>query len=428
MTHHEALQVHLALGGTTVFVGHAQFHRSRGALASTTFQYDQSYLANPTAYAIDPALRMVTGTQYVQGLPGAFADSAPDRWGRNLITKRERAIAREGSRRPQQLDDVDFLTGVSDITRQGALRFRPDDRARFVDHGHTVPRLVRLPELLRAADAAAHDGDNLDAVKALLDAGTGSLGGARPKAAVLGEGGEQLIAKFPHHEDAWDVMAWEATALDLAAAAGVTIPPHRLVRIEGRHILLINRFDRTRGADGADPGRVGYISAMTLLEHRDGESADYLDIAERLEEISASPKDDARQLFRRVVVSVGLNNTDDHLRNHGFLRGRAGWNLSPAFDINPNPDADARQTTVAGADTAADEADGLRVLGRACRLSSDEIASELGRTAEVLAGWREAAARNGVRNAELSRFERSFDAGITTLLEAAALAPTITTD
>jgi len=117
MTHYDGLQVHLELAGTTVLVGNAQFHRGRGALTSTTFQYDQSYLANPAGYAIDPALQLVTGTQYVQGLPGAFADSAPDRWGRNLITKRERALAREEARRPQQLDDVDFLTGVGDITR-----------------------------------------------------------------------------------------------------------------------------------------------------------------------------------------------------------------------------------------------------------------------------------------------------------------------
>lgn len=424
MTHYDALQVHLELAGSTVFVGHAQFHRGRGALTSTTFQYDQSYLANPDAYAIDPALQLVTGTQYVQGLPGAFSDSAPDRWGRNLITKRERALAREEARRPQQLDDVDFLAGVSDVTRQGALRFRPNDRSAFVDPGRHVPRLVRLPELLRAADAAARDSDDFEAVKALLDAGTGSLGGARPKAAVLGDDGQQLIAKFPHHEDAWDVMAWEATALDLATAAGVTTPPHQLVRIEGRHILLLDRFDRTERAGSPEPARVGYISAMTLLQHRDGESADYLDIADSLQEISARPKDDARQLVRRVAVSVGLNNTDDHLRNHGFLRGRAGWTLSPAFDINSNPDPDARQTTIAGAEQASDEAEGLRELGRACRLSSDEIAAELERTAEVLTGWRVAATRNGVRNAELSRFEQSFDDGIHTVLDAAAAQPT----
>jgi serine/threonine-protein kinase HipA len=419
MTHFDALQVHLELDGATAFVGYAQFHRGRGALTSTTFQYDPSYLALATAYAIDPAFPLVSGTQHVPGLPGAFADSAPDRWGRNLITKRERASARQQARRPQELDDVHFLVGVSDVTRQGALRFRPDDLSPFLDSGHTVPRLVRLPELLHASDAAARDSDDLGAVKALLDAGTGSLGGARPKAAVLGDDGRQMIAKFPHLEDAWDVMGWEATALDLASAAGVTVPAHRLARIEGRHLLLLERFDRVRDPAESAHGRVGYISAMTLLEHRDGESADYVDIAESMQEVSAGPKEDARQLFHRVAVSVGLNNTDDHLRNHGFLRGRAGWTLSPAFDINPNPDPDTRQTSIAGADGFSDEAEGLLELARACRLDSDHARDVLTRVAQALSGWREVASRNGVRGSELSLFERSFADGIATLAAAA---------
>lgn len=425
MTHYDALQVHLELAEATVFVGQAQFHRGRGALTSTTFQYDRGYIAHPDAYPIDPAFDLVSGTQHTQGLPGSFADSAPDRWGRNLIKKRERAIARGEDRRPQELDDADFLAGVSDVTRQGALRFRADDESPFVDPGHTVPRLVRLPELLHAADVAAMDGsaDDLQAVKALLDAGTGSLGGARPKAAVLGDDGRQLIAKFPHFEDAWDVMAWEATALDLAGAAGVRTPVHRLVQIEGRHLLLLDRFDRTAGTGNVGPGRVGYISAMTLLENRDGETADYIDIAERLEEVSARPKDDAVQLFRRVAVSVGLNNTDDHLRNHGVLRARAGWVLSPVFDVNPNPEPDARQTTIAGADSVSDEAEGLRGLAQACRLTPERADAELARVAEALADWRDAAAANGLRAAGLSRFRPSFDTGIATLRAAAAAAP-----
>jgi serine/threonine-protein kinase HipA len=423
MTHYDTLQVHIELASETVFVGRAQFHRGRGALTSTTFQYDQDYLAYPDAYPIDPAFELVSGTQHVQGLPGAFADSAPDRWGRNLIKKRERALARQEGRRPQDLDEVDFLVGVSDITREGALRFRPDDLSPFVDPGYTVPRLVRLPELMRAADVAARDtdGDEFEAVKALLDAGTGSLGGARPKAAVLGDDGRQLIAKFPHHEDAWDVMAWEATALDLAAYAGVRTPVHRLVQIEGRHLLLLDRFDRTHVANSSEPGRIGYISAMTLLERRDGDTADYVDIAESLEEVSAKPKDDAIQLFLRVAVSVGLNNTDDHLRNHGFLHGRGGWTLSPAFDVNPNPDPDARQTTIAGADTASDEAEGMLELARACRLTSEQTSTALIQVSGALAGWRDVAVRNGVRATELRRFERSFESGLATLNEIGAL-------
>jgi serine/threonine-protein kinase HipA len=222
MTHHDALEVHVELDGTTVLAGRAQFHRSRGRLSSTTFQYDPTYFQHVAAYPLDPALPLVSGTLQTPGLPGAFADSAPDRWGRNLIAKRERALARRESRRPQDFDDADFLAGVSDATRQGAIRFRAGSRVD--DPGHDVPRLIHLPELLHAADVAARGrgADELDAVKTLLAAGTGSLGGARPKAAVLGTDGHQLIAKFPHHDDDWDVMAWEATALELAGTASAT--------------------------------------------------------------------------------------------------------------------------------------------------------------------------------------------------------------
>jgi serine/threonine-protein kinase HipA len=198
VTGRDDLEVHIELDGGTVLAGHAQFQRSRGRFQGTTFQYETGYLARPSAYEIDPALRLTSGTQYTQGLPGAFSDSAPDRWGRNLIQKQERAISRQDSRAARTLDDVDYLIGVSDVTRQGALRFRTDADAPFLDADHRVPKLVHLPELLRAADSAVGDADDYAAVKALLAAGTGSLGGARPKASVLGTDGRQLIAKFPH--------------------------------------------------------------------------------------------------------------------------------------------------------------------------------------------------------------------------------------
>jgi serine/threonine-protein kinase HipA len=416
MTLHDALEVHVDLGGVTVLAGRTQFHRSRGNLGATTFQYDHTYLERPSAYPLDPALPLVSGTQQTSGLPGAFADSAPDRWGRDLIKKRERALARQESRRPRDFDDADFLAAVSDATRQGAIRYRAggDPAGRFLDPGHDVPRLIRLPELLHAADTAARDpgADDFDAVKVLLAAGTGSLGGARPKAAVLDDG-HQLIAKFPHHDDDWDVMAWEATALDLAAASGVRVAEHRLVPVDGRHVLLLDRFDRD------DHGhRVGYISAMTMLEQRDGDHADYVDLADRLAEEGARAKEDAHQLFRRVAVSVGLNNTDDHLRNHGFLRRRGGWTLSPAFDVNPNPDTQLRQTTIAGADLPGDESEGLIELARSCRLAPAGARAVLAEVADAISRWQEVAGRNGVQQSQLARFEDSFASGLRTLREA----------
>lgn len=412
MTARDDLEVHVELDGATVLAGHAQFQRNRGRFQGTTFQYEADYLARPSAYEIDPALRLTSGTQYTQGLPGAFSDSAPDRWGRNLIQKQERAISRQDARAARTLDDVDYLVGVSDVTRQGALRFRTDSTTPFLDADQRVPKLVHLPELLRAADSASGDADDYAAVKALLAAGTGSLGGARPKASVLGTDGRQLIAKFPHHTDAWDVMAWEATALDLAAAAGVTVPGHRLSRVDGRHLLLLERFDRS------STSRIGYMSAMTVLELRDGDSADYADIVERLPEMSSRPTDDSHELFRRVAVSVGINNTDDHLRNHGFLRDRAGWSISPAFDVNPNPDPALRQTTIAGSDASDGEVDGLLALAASCRLSPARAREQLQMVVSALEHWPDVASDNEVPSTQQARFRDSFAAGLDTLRRA----------
>jgi serine/threonine-protein kinase HipA len=409
----DALEVHVELAGETTLAGRAQFQRRHGRLSATTFQYETSFLADPFSYEIDPAFRLVSGTQYVPGIPGTFGDSAPDRWGRNLIDKRERAVAREDMRAPRSLDDADYLIGVSDVTRQGALRFRATPDSPFLHSGDEVPRLIRLPALLRAADDVGADpaNESLPAVKTLLDAGTGSLGGARPKASVLGDDGKALIAKFPHHSDDWDVMLWEATALDLAAAAGVTTPSHELVSIDGRHVLLVERFDRDISPAGR-PLRHGYMSAMSLLERRDGEGGDYSEIAERLSEISSRSTADAHELFRRVALSVAVNNTDDHLRNHGFIRRSGGWSLSPAFDINPNPEIVARQTSILGSDRPSTAADALGALAPECRLTGPEARAVIDEVVDAVAGWRRVAARNGASAAEMNRFERVFDIGL----------------
>jgi len=192
--------------GSHRLVGQAHVTRSRGQV-STTFLYDPAYLADG-GMNIDPGLSLVPGAQYHPGLVGAFADSAPDRWGRNLIRKAERSRAREEGRVPRHLDDLDFLLGVSDDTRQGALRFRPPGSDEFLGEPSRVPRLVALPELLHASDELASDDDPSDAVKRLLDTGTTGLGGARPKASVRLDDGSPAIAKFPHSSDSWDVMAW----------------------------------------------------------------------------------------------------------------------------------------------------------------------------------------------------------------------------
>lgn len=386
-----------APGNGQVLVGQAHFTRNRQQI-STTFYYDQNYLAADGA-SIDPALPLDTGAQHQPSLVRAFADSAPDRWGRGLIEKAERARARDQSTRPRRLDDLDFLLGVSDDTRQGALRYRIAGEADFLGKPSQVPKLISLPELLDAADALASDADSSVAVKQLLDTGTTGLGGARPKASVRLEDGSLAIAKFPHSGDRWDVMAWEATALDLLGQAGITTPQRRLTRVGERNVLLLHRFDRT--AD--QHRRIGYISAMTMLGADDGDHRDYADIAARIRDHSRSPAADHHELFDRVVVSVGIGNTDDHLRNHGFLAGQGGWTLAPAFDVNPTPDQwKTRSTSIMGADSIEDEADALQALGEECSLSNAQARERIGRICSVLSRWRETARGHGISEREIT--------------------------
>ncbi|WP_342343358.1 type II toxin-antitoxin system HipA family toxin [Microbacterium sp. CFBP 8794] len=388
-------------GGTDRLVGQAYFTRSRGEV-STTFVYDTEYLAGGGG-SIDPSLPLVSGSQHQRGLVRAFADSAPDRWGRNLIEKAERLRARQEQRTPRRLDDVDFLLGVSDDARQGALRFRTHGSAVFLGEAAHVPPLVSLPELLRAADDLSSGDDSAQAVKQLLDTGTTGLGGARPKASVRLDNGELAIAKFPHASDEWDVMAWEGTALDLLESAGIRTPDRRLMKIGNRSVLVLRRFDRAPGT------RIGYISALTAVGANDGEHRDYAEIAEATRDLSDSPRAELRELFSRVVANVALGNTDDHLRNHGFLAERSTWTLSPAFDVNPQPDAlRPRATTVMGADTPPDEAESLLAFADECDLDISVARERMASVATALAGWARGARANGIPSREIQIMGQSI--------------------
>ncbi len=410
------LRVHVDIAGRTVHAGVAYFTLGRRKV-STTFVYDATYLADPNGYDLEPGLVRQAGQQYVDGLPGAFSDCAPDRWGRNLIDKRRRSLQRQGGQRPPETTDVDYLTGVSDVTRQGNLRFTAG-HGPFLDPAVGVPQLVSLPRLLASADKVTDSAslDDLAAVKALLDAGSGSLGGARPKASVRGDQDALLIAKFPHRDDEWDVMAWEKTMLDLAHEAGLRVPRSRLTKVGARNVLLLERFDRQPGGV-----RLGYISAMTLLGARDGDERDYADIAEALPETGAAVKDDLRELFARVVFNVAVHNTDDHLRNHGFIRRRGGWVLSPVFDVNPNPDLGrSRVTSLLGAADAEAEVEALVDFASMCRLSTAQAAVVVRRVIAAVAQWQSAAAANGVPSSELPMFADAIQTQLAALADVAA--------
>ncbi|PRY48360.1 serine/threonine-protein kinase HipA [Knoellia remsis] len=300
---------------------------------------------------------------------------------------------------------MDYLLGVSDISRQGNLRFARGSGP-FLEVRDDVPKIVALPHLLSASDRVVDsEGDELSAVKVLLEAGSGSLGGARPKASVRGDDGVLLLAKFPHRDDDWDVMGWEKTMLDLAGRSGLRVPISQLARVGRRNVLLLQRFDRTTG-----DGRLGYISAMTLLGARDGDERDYEDIAESLSESGAAVNQDLTELFGRVVFNVAVHNTDDHLRNHGLLRRRGGWTLSPVFDVNPDPDPDrSRRTAILGAAEPGDEIPALLDFAQTCRMTRERAVEVIGRVVEVVRDWRDAVAVNGISRREQSRFAEVLD-------------------
>jgi serine/threonine-protein kinase HipA len=396
---------------TDVRVGDLWSHRRRGS-ESATFAYDSSYLGRAGAYALDPGLPLVGGQQQTragQRMFGAFSDCAPDRWGRTLVDRAERESAAEANRTERSFGEIDYLLGARDDMRQGALRFRdPSDGPFLAPPAQGVPTLVELPALLAAAERAERDGPIAADLTLLLNGGS-SLGGARPKAHVIDERGRPAIAKFPSPgADSWDVMRWEAVALDLAAAAKIQVPASESLEISGRTVLVVERFDRTAGGK-----RLGYISAMSMLESGDGERGSYLEIADAIERESPSPVTDLAELWRRVAFSILISNTDDHLRNHGFLRKTSGgWSLAPAFDLNPNPSVGPKElSTAIDFENREARVDLLLDVAPEFRLDADVAHTILREVAEATSTWRQVAGRHGLSKGAQDQMAPAFEAG-----------------
>jgi serine/threonine-protein kinase HipA len=391
----DAVEVVVQIGGEDILAGRLWSHRRRGA-ESATFAYDSGYLAHPDAYALDPALALLDSQQRTpvgQAMFGAFSDSAPDRWGRRLIARAEGQRARREGGPERSFGETDHLLGVRDDLRQGALRFRdPATGAYRTDERTGVPALLELPQMLYAAVRLERGEASEEELRALLRGGS-SLGGARPKAHVLDADGRVAIAKFPSaSSDEWDVMRWEAVALRLAHAGGIRVPGHTLHLIDGKAVLIVDRFDR------AGALRVGYVSAMTMLKAVDRDQRSYLEIADVIERHSPTAGEDLRELWRRIAFSVLISNTDDHLRNHGFLRtSSAGWTLSPAFDLNPNPSPGPKHlcTAIDFSDPSA-SVDTLVGVASYFRLSDDDIRLTLGEVLDATSRWRTVAREAGV--------------------------------
>lgn len=411
-----AVEVWVSIGGVDVRAGTLYPHRRRGGRTeSASFTYLDEYIANPRAYSLEPGLPLVGGThQSTIGHPmfGAFGDCAPDRWGRTLVQRREAAQARADGRDPRSLGEVDYLLGVRDDLRQGALRFRRGDGPFEAIEDRGVPALTDLPELVTLAARAETDSADLPDLQRLIRVGS-SLGGARPKAHVRDAAGNLAIAKFPSAaHDTWNVMAWEKVVLELAGRAGVTVPVSTLLNLAGRSVLVVDRFDRTRDADGGPAGRVGYVSAMTMLQSTDGEQGSYLEIAEAIETSSPHATADLRQLWRRIIFSILISNTDDHLRNHGFLHEDGdSWQLSPAFDLNPNPEPGPKHLS-----TAIDLADDTASISLALsvadyfRLNAEEANNIVMQVQTATSQWATVARQHGLSSQQITAMSWAFEA------------------
>lgn len=401
--------VYVDLQGTPRLVGRL-WARMRKDRESATFEYDKSWLVHSERFSLEPALKLGPGpfhTPSDKPLFGAIGDSAPDRWGRVLMRRAERRRAMHEREMPRTVREIDYLLMVDDETRQGALRFAEREGGPFLAESEPtkIPRLIELPRLLSAAEHVLSDTDTDEDLRLLLAPGS-SLGGARPKASVRDRDGQLAIAKFPSKADEMNTVLWEAVALTLAAKSGIPVPAWRLETVAGQPVLLLRRFDRQPGI------RTPFLSAMSMLDAKDNEPRSYLEFVDVLRQHGAAAKEDMHALWRRIVFSIMISNTDDHLRNHGFLwTGPAGWRLSPAYDLNPVPiDIKPRVLT-----TAIDLEDGTASLQLALGVASyfelddGEARKVAGQVGQVVAAWRTTASKLGVTVGEIDRMASAFE-------------------
>jgi len=401
------LRVYMDLNGQPVPVGRL-WARVRGGQQTCSFVYDDAWRERPGAFALSPGLPLARG-QFHSNDPlfPAFTDPAPDGWGKKLMRRGERARAEQEGRQPRTLFDVDFLVGVDDQTRLGALRLKDAKGDAFLTTtGAPVPPLIDVPALLGASDRIDRGRETNNDVALVLAPGT-SLGGARPKASIRDKDGRLLVAKFPKRDDEWAVTRWEAVVLHLAAAAAIDIPEWRLETIARRPVLLLARFDREQAG-----GRIAFMSAMTALEATDhGDQRSYLELADFLRQHGSQPARDLAQLWRRIVFNMLVSNTDDHLRNHGFLRDAEGWRLAPAFDMNPCP-LDVRPRVHS---LAIDEFDATASLDIALAvaprfgLKNEQAQAIIAEVGGAVATWRNAAKALKLKTNEIDRMASAFE-------------------
>lgn len=380
-----------------------------------SFEYASAWIQSGFSQMLDPDLQLFSGAYYPRDDKqnfGIFLDSCPDRWGRVLMQRREAAIAKQEERYPKKLTESDFLLGVYDGHRMGAMRFKLADAGAFLNDNAAMasPPWTSLRELEQASlkfeEDNTEDPKYLKWINLLIAPGS-SLGGARPKASVMDAKNNLWIAKFPSKNDDKDIAAWEMVTHELAIKAGVNIAEAKLQQFNNRYNTFITkRFDRT-----AKGPRIHFASAMTLLGHKDGEDsagASYLELAEFIIRHGAAVEKDLEELWRRIVFSIAVKNTDDHLRNHGFLLNEKGWRLSPAYDINPNEFGKGLSLNISDTDNSLDLELALEVAGL-FRLDDKNANKIIKQVTTAVSEWKKITAKYKISKAEQERMNAAFE-------------------
>jgi serine/threonine-protein kinase HipA len=371
-----------------------------------SFEYDDAWLKSPYKLQLDPKLKLFKGAQFAPNdIPnfGIFLDSSPDRWGRTLLQRREPT---------RSFMESDYLLGVYDGNRMGGLRFKYvegpflDDRQEYA-----IPPWASLRELEQASlhleNSDAEENPQFSSWLRLLVAPGSSLGGARPKASVVDTKENLWIAKFPSQNDEKDVGAWEAVMHALAVKCGILVPETRLEKFDKKqHTFLSKRFDRA-----SHQKRIHFASAMTMLEHKDGDDASqgasYMEMVNFLVENGSQVERDLEELWRRIVFFISVSNADDHLRNHGFLLAPGGWELAPAYDMNPVPFATGLSLNISETSNELDFDLAMEVIPF-FRLKSDKAKTILKKIKKELCAWRDFADHYGIPKSEQDRMENCF--------------------
>ena len=400
------------------FVGELGYESLRGS-DSYNFRFSEEWLQAYSDLYLSADLNNYPGIQYTasdRDIFGCFSDALPDRWGRTLLLRREQILAQEEKRPLRRLSSFDYLLGINDYARMGALRFKEDEDGDFINSSPSL----RIPPLtdIRTLEAASQKIERSELANELPDKRWiaqlvqpgSSLGGARPKSSVIDTNGTLCIAKFPSRRDDYDAGLWEHLCHQLATRAGIKTAQTRVLKTSDEyHTLISQRFDRTDGGK-----RIHFASAMTLLGLQDGDNASsgygYLDIVDFILRHSGDTEQNLRELYRRVAFNICIGNSDDHFRNHGFLLTRRGWTLSPAYDMNPT--LNTYQSLLISSTTSEANLGILLEASEEYMLPREEARSIIDEVRKGLEGWQSLATRLGISQREISLFEGRWTSGV----------------